>query len=86
MKHLFRHGVHPPDFKELTAGVKIRRMPYPDELVLPLSQHFGKPARLLVRMGDRVERGDMVGAADGFRLGGGSRGGMKPDRRRHPSR
>jgi electron transport complex protein RnfC len=66
VKHLFRHGVHPPDFKELTAGVKIRRMPYPDEVVLPLSQHFGKPARLLVRPGDRVERGDMLGAADGF--------------------
>jgi electron transport complex protein RnfC len=66
MKHTFRHGVHPPDFKELTANVRIRRMPYPDQVVLPLSQHFGAPARLLVRPGDRVERGDMVGAADGF--------------------
>jgi electron transport complex protein RnfC len=25
----FRHGVHPPDLKELTAAVPIRRMPFP---------------------------------------------------------
>ncbi|MHC5212701.1 MAG: electron transport complex subunit RsxC, partial [Planctomycetota bacterium] len=43
----FRHGVHPPDLKQLTAGLKVRRMPYPDRLVLPLRQHAGKPARLV---------------------------------------
>jgi electron transport complex protein RnfC len=62
----FRHGVHPPEEKELTAGLAIRRMPYPDELVLPLRQHAGKPARLCVKPGDHVERGDKVGEADGF--------------------
>jgi electron transport complex protein RnfC len=41
-------------------------MPYPDELVLPLRQHAGNPAKLCVRVGDRVERGDKVGEADGF--------------------
>ena len=62
----FRHGVHPPDAKELTAGVAIRRMPFPEEIVLPLRQHAGRPARLLVGRGDRVERGDKIAAADGF--------------------
>jgi electron transport complex protein RnfC len=62
----FRHGVHPPELKELTAGVRIRRLPFPDELVLPLRQHGGKPARVVVRVGDRVERGDVLGEADGF--------------------
>jgi Na+-translocating ferredoxin:NAD+ oxidoreductase subunit C len=62
----FRHGVHPPDRKELTAGVPIRRMPFPEEVVLPLRQHAGKPAKLLVRKGDRVERGDKIAEADGF--------------------
>jgi len=64
--HYFRHGVHPPDLKELTASVPIRRLPFPDTVVLPLRQHAGKPARVLVRVGDRVERGDKVAAADGF--------------------
>ncbi len=62
----FRHGVHPPELKELTARVPIRRVPYPDEVVLPLRQHTGKPARLAVRAGDRVERGDTIGEADGY--------------------
>src|SRR5512141_3502283 len=62
----FRHGVHPPEEKELTSHLPIRRMPYPDELVLPLRQHAGKPAKLCVKIGDHVERGDKVGEADGF--------------------
>lgn len=62
----FRHGVHPPDHKEATADVPIRRMPFPDEVVLPLRQHAGAPARLLVRPGQRVERGDKVGEAQGY--------------------
>ena len=62
----FRHGVHPPDSKGLTAHLPIRRMPYPDEVVLPLRQHAGKPARLAVRVGDHVERGDTIATADGF--------------------
>ena len=65
-KLTFRHGVHPPELKELTEHVRIRRMPYPDEVVLPLRQHTGKPAQIIVRAGDRVERGDKVAAADGF--------------------
>ena len=62
----FRHGVHPPEEKGLTSGLPIRRMPYPDEIVLPLRQHAGKPAKLCVKVGDYVERGDPVGLADGF--------------------
>jgi Na+-translocating ferredoxin:NAD+ oxidoreductase subunit C len=62
----FRHGVHPPDSKSLTAAVPIRRMPFPDEIVLPLRQHTGKPSRVIVGPGDRVERGDVIGVADGF--------------------
>jgi electron transport complex protein RnfC len=62
----FRHGVHPPDLKDLTARVPIRRLPYPDEIVLPLKQHTGAPARLIARVGDRVERGDKLAEADGF--------------------
>ena len=62
----FAHGVHPPEEKELTSGLPIRRMPYPDEIVLPLRQHAGKPATLCVKVGDYVERGDAVGHADGY--------------------
>jgi electron transport complex protein RnfC len=62
----FRHGVHPPEEKELTNQLPIRRMPFADELVFPLRQHAGKPALLCVKVGDHVERGDTLGEADGF--------------------
>jgi electron transport complex protein RnfC len=62
----FSHGVHPAEHKELTAHLPIRRMPYPDEVVLPLRQHAGKPARLVVAKGQHVERGDLLAAADGW--------------------
>lgn len=62
----FRHGVHPPDAKELTSHSPIRRMPYPSEVVIPLRQHAGKPAKLVARVGAYVERGDTLAEADGF--------------------
>ena len=62
----FRHGVHPPEEKGLTNALPIRRMPFPDELVLPLRQHAGNPAKLCVKVGDYVERGDTIAEADGF--------------------
>ena len=62
----FRHGVHPPEEKSLTNRLPIRRMPYPDEIVLPLRQHAGKPAVLCVKAGDHVERGDVIARSDGF--------------------
>jgi Na+-translocating ferredoxin:NAD+ oxidoreductase subunit C len=62
----FRHGVHPPEHKELTSALPVRRMPFPAEVVLPLRQHAGRPAKVLVRRGDRVERGDRVAEADGW--------------------
>jgi electron transport complex protein RnfC len=66
VKSSFSHGVHPPELKNLTSSVRIRRMPFPAEVVLPLRQHAGKPARLLVARGDHVERGDKIAEADGF--------------------
>ncbi|MBJ20108.1 MAG: electron transport complex subunit RsxC [bacterium] len=65
-KSTFQSGVHPDDAKKLTAASPIRRLPFPEEVVLPLQQHTGAPAQLMVRVGDHVERGDMIGAAQGF--------------------
>ena len=62
----FAHGIHPPEEKDLTRALPIKRMPYPDTLVLPLRQHAGKEAKLSVKVGDHVERGDALGLADGF--------------------
>ena len=66
MKFTFRHGVHPPDAKELTASLPLRRMPFPDELVVPLKQHAGKPARRVVEVGQHVQRGDLLAETNGW--------------------
>jgi len=62
----FKHGVHPPENKDLTSGIASRRFPFPEEVILPLSQHIGTPAQALVQAGDRVERGDVIAEAAGF--------------------
>lgn len=62
----FRNGVHPPEHKELTSGNASRRLPFPDEVILPLSQHIGIPAKALAEPGQRVERGDVIAEAGGF--------------------
>ena len=62
----FRNGVHPPENKDLTSGIPSRRLPFPDEIILPLSQHIGRPAEALVKPGDRIERGDVIAAASGY--------------------
>ena len=62
----FRNGVHPPEHKELTSAIASRRLPFSDEIILPLSQHIGRPAEALVKPGDRVERGDVIAESSGF--------------------
>jgi electron transport complex protein RnfC len=62
----FKHGIHPPENKDITSGIPSKRFPFPKEVILPLSQHIGSPAKALVKAGDRVERGDVIAEAAGF--------------------
>lgn len=62
----FRHGVHPPQLKDQTMGLAIRRMPFPPRVILPLSQHIGRAAKPLVRVGQEILRGEPVAVADGY--------------------
>ena len=62
----FKHGVHPREYKELSNQLPIRRLPFAPTLVLPLSQHAGKPSVPLVKAGQEVVRGQPIAEADGF--------------------
>jgi electron transport complex protein RnfC len=65
-KDSFRHGVHPPGNKGETEHLAIRRFPFAPVLVVPLSQHLGKPARAIIREGQEVVRGQTIADPDGF--------------------
>lgn len=62
----FRRGVHPPGNKSLTADLAIEVLPTPAKLLLPLLQHVGRPAELLVKPRDMVEAGQKIAQASSF--------------------
>ena len=66
MKDTFRGGVHPAGHKELSRDVPLREFLPTGEMVFPLSQHIGKPARPIVKKGDAVLVGQRIAEADGF--------------------
>ena len=62
----FKGGVHPDYNKELARDKAIETMPVPAELVVSMSQHLGAPAKCIVKAGDFVTRGQVVGEKNGF--------------------
>ena len=66
VKRTFRHGIHPPERKDETSGLEIRQFPFAPVLVIPLSQHLGKPSVPVVREGQEVVRGQRIARPDGF--------------------
>lgn len=62
----FKGGVHPDYNKELARGCQIERMGVAPELVVSMSQHLGAPAKCLVKAGDFVQRGQLIGEKGGF--------------------
>lgn len=64
--HTFKiGGVHPAENK-IAAGKAIENLPLPAEVVLPVAQHIGAPAKPIVKKGDKVTRGQCVAEAGGF--------------------
>ncbi|WP_417066812.1 electron transport complex subunit RsxC [Niveibacterium terrae] len=62
---LQRWGVHPDSHKHPASEVEIGTLPLPPQLILPLQQHAGAPARALVAVGDHVLCGQMIAAPGG---------------------
>ncbi len=66
MRDTFRGGVHPKDRKELSRKAALRVFDAKGEMVFPLAQHIGKPAKAVVKKGDPVLAGTLIAEADGF--------------------
>ncbi len=65
-KNTFQGGVHPNDQKQYSRDVPFQIYLPKGDLVFPLNQHIGKPARAAVAKGDEVKAGQVIGEADGF--------------------
>lgn len=62
----FRGGIHPEGHKELSRGTPVEAYLPKGDMVYPLNQHIGKPAKPVVKKGDQVLAGQLIGEADGF--------------------
>ena len=65
-KLTFVGGIHPFDGKSLTKKKRIKDILPTGDLVYPLSQHIGAPAKAVVKKGDHVLGGQMLAESGGF--------------------
>lgn len=58
-------GIHPDKFK-ITADSPVREAGLPEYVYIPVKQHIGAPAKILVQKGDKVKVGTLLADADGI--------------------
>lgn len=59
-------GIHPDDNKHSTNRKAIENADVPNTAYIPISQHIGKPATIIVKPGEIVEEGQILAIGDGF--------------------
>lgn len=65
-KFSFKGGIHPNDGKQLSKEQPVRTVLPEGDLIYPLTQHIGAPAKPLVGVGDTVLKGQKIAEANGF--------------------
>ena len=65
LKTFPKGGVHLADNK-LSAGQEIKRLPVPKVVYVPVSQHMGIPAEIIVGVKDKVEIGQIIAKSGGY--------------------
>lgn len=58
-------GVHPAESK-FSAGKAIQKLALPKSVFIPVTQHLGSPAQVLINKGDHVKAGQKIARAGGF--------------------
>ena len=62
----FPGGIHPHDEKHYSASAAISTLPTPERVIIHLSQHIGAVSSPIVKVGDMVQRGQVVAVPAGF--------------------
>lgn len=62
----FLGGIHPKDNKKYTFDKAIECPPLPNEVIIPMSQHIGAPCTPIVKVGDKVKKGQIIANSEAF--------------------
>mgnify|MGYP002712973118 FL=1 len=65
LKTFPKGGIHPEENK-LTSSKSIKRMPVPKVVYVPIAQHIGIPAEIIVDRKDKVQIGQVIAKSGGF--------------------
>ncbi|WP_111708820.1 electron transport complex subunit RsxC [Lutibacter citreus] len=65
LKTFPKGGIHPPENK-ITSSIGIKRMTVPKVVNVPIAQHIGIPAEIVVDRKDKVEIGQIIAKSGGF--------------------
>jgi electron transport complex protein RnfC len=68
MRKLYRFhgGIHPASNKTQSTQKLIAQVPLPEKLIIPFHQHAGETAKPVVKVGDHVLKGQLIGLPDGM--------------------
>ncbi|MFT4776976.1 MAG: electron transport complex protein RnfC [Oleispira sp.] len=64
--HSFSGGVHPQENKHQSTQTAIAQLPLPAQLIVPIGQHIGAPANVIVDVGEVVLKGQLIAQPQGF--------------------
>lgn len=59
----FKGGIHPPHHKKVTEHCSVKNALEPSMVFIPLRQHIGAPCDPVVKKGDVVKKGQVIGEA-----------------------
>ena len=62
----FKHGIHPPENKELSEDLKVEVIDTPKMVVITLLQHVGAPCKQIVEPKQEVSHGEVIGTGEPF--------------------
>lgn len=65
LKTFSKGGIHPPENK-ITSLKEIKTLPTPKVVYVPIAQHIGIPAEIIVNAKDKVEIGEVIAKSGGF--------------------
>jgi electron transport complex protein RnfC len=65
LKTFPKGGIHPPENK-ITSTKKIKRLTIPKVVYVPVAQHIGIPAEIVVTTKEKVEIGQVIAKSGGF--------------------